>query len=74
MRRGNQVAGTRRISFCVAPRGQRGDGCVPVCVYRCASVCSKKNSSVHSCVLCMEEVNVNTKSQRENGDLCKCGP
>lgn len=61
MRRGNQAAGTRRISFCVALGGQRRDAAVS-CVYRCTwSVCTKygKNTAVS------KEENVKAKGQRE---------
>lgn len=68
MRRGNQAAGTRRISFCVALGAEKGTAGVP-CKYRCVQrVCSKCGKNTAVC----EEVNVEAKSQRakKNVDLC----
>lgn len=68
MRRGNQAAGTRRISFCVALGGEKGTAGVP-CEYRCVQrVCSKCGKNTAVC----EEVNVEAKSQwaKKNVDLC----
>lgn len=60
MRRGNQAAGTRRISFRVALGAEKGTAGVP-CEYRCVQrVCSKCGKNTAVC----EEINVEAKSQR----------
>lgn len=68
MRRGNQAAGTRRISFRVALGAEKGTAGVP-CEYRCVqhvcSKCGEKYSSVRRSKCGGEE-----PAGKKNVDLC----
>lgn len=74
-RRGNQAAGTRRISFCVALGAREGTGCLCVCVY---GVCgNREKGEKQECAYVFfhtfrEIVNVHVTSTRDRGNMVMC--
>ena len=50
MRRGNQAAGTQRISFCVALGAKEGTGRMCVCVYMCECVVAEWKGKTAVCI------------------------
>lgn len=81
MRRGNQAAGTQRISFCVALGAKEGTG--RLCVYIRVKVCSNrvKGEKQQCAFVCFASVYGKSKcareepgGRRESGDVCERAP
>lgn len=73
MRRGNQAAGTRRISFCVALWAKEGTGRLCVCVHTHVFECvaaerMRKNTNV---CLCAEKSKCAQRARRTEGECVR---